>query len=239
MQAAGDALLDCYRELAARDAHLLGEVLPGNGDFEEERHYPADEVRDPVSHAQWYYHAHLDDHPEEHGHFHLFLRRRGMPAGVRPAGGRAGAPSLLDVNAYAHLLAIAVDARGLPIRLLATNRWVTEEVFYPAADVCAMLDRFRLEHASAPLAANRWLPAMLQIFRPQIEWLLHERDAALAAWQAAHPEGDALADQALAIPAELCVDLDAQIAAVERELQARGERALASMNGSARARAAG
>ena len=41
-----------------------------------------------------------------------------------------------------HLIAIAIDFRGEPIRLFTTNRWVTGETWYRAEDVTRMLDRF-------------------------------------------------------------------------------------------------
>jgi serine/threonine protein kinase len=73
MRRAGEALIDCYRDLSLRDAHLAGELI-GDAAFEEERHHPDGDVRDPVSGAQFYFHAHLDD---ELGHVHTHLRLAG------------------------------------------------------------------------------------------------------------------------------------------------------------------
>ena len=43
-----------------------------------------------------------------------------------------------------HLVAIAVNSRGEPIRLFTTNRWVTGETWYHADDIIGMLDRFAI-----------------------------------------------------------------------------------------------
>jgi len=60
--------------------------LRGGGVFYEWNHYPEGDVYDPDSHAQYYYHAHPPQlrGGDEHGHFHTFLRPRGMPSGTMP-----------------------------------------------------------------------------------------------------------------------------------------------------------
>ena len=49
-----------------------------------------------------------------------------------------------------HLVAISMDKWGLPIGLFTTNRWVTAENWYEAADVVAMLDCFDIDLMPAP-----------------------------------------------------------------------------------------
>jgi hypothetical protein len=77
----------CRETLAATGRTVIGEATGrADGDIADWRHYPADEVYDAASHAQYFYHR----HPEaasaggEHGHFHLFLRGEGMPPGITP-----------------------------------------------------------------------------------------------------------------------------------------------------------
>ncbi|MFO0603021.1 MAG: hypothetical protein U0324_07590 [Polyangiales bacterium] len=154
MRDAGDALLACYRDLDARDAHLAGELI-GDGAFEEERHYPPDEVRDPGSGAQYYFHAHLAG---ELGHFHTYAR---------------AAP----VGEPAHLVGVSVDERGLPTRLFVTDLWATEGRWCAAADLPAMLARFTFDEAS-PFVASRALPALLALFRPEVGALFDARGEA-------------------------------------------------------------
>src|SRR5262249_50470167 len=146
-------------------------VLRGADRCSEWTHYPAGDVSDPVTHALYYYHAHPSTatrHPREHGHFHTFLRASGMPSGVRPAKVRGLARSEIQGEAMSHLVAIAMDASGVPVRLFTTNRWVTGEVWYAGADVVAMLDRFTIARATPSWPVNRWLGAMLRLFRPEI-----------------------------------------------------------------------
>src|SRR3546814_14192456 len=70
-----------------RSDNLVGELLKNNGTFYEWDHYPPGDVYDHETHGQYYYHAHAADQrfDGEHGHFHTFVRPKGMPPGVRPA----------------------------------------------------------------------------------------------------------------------------------------------------------
>ena len=86
MLAAGSEAQECCRVLKKGGLNLVGEVLREQGEFVEYSHYPADDVYDEESRAQYYYHAHR---PGEHGHFHTFLRvGNGNPDGS-PGGGRS------------------------------------------------------------------------------------------------------------------------------------------------------
>ena len=114
-----------------------------------------------------------------------------------------------------------MDRFGEPIGLFTTNRWVTGESWFRAADVEDLLERFRIDHAWPSWPLNRWLSAILVLFRPTIRTLLRERDAAVEAWRARHPERDAFEDRELEITSQRTVAVDDQIAAIERRL-ARG-----------------
>jgi hypothetical protein len=222
MSAAGAEVVEWMRVLSRTGDNVVGELLRGTAQFLEWDHYPGGDVYDGESHAQYYYHAHPQElRPGEHGHFHTFLRPRGMPDGVRPAA-RGGAVAMPGENdALSHLIAISMNAYGVPIRLFATNRWVTGETWYAAADVRRMLDRFVIGHARPSWPANRWIGAMLRLFRPQIEMLLDARDAMVAAWATAHPGRDVLEDRALEIAATVDISIDAQNAAVAAALARR------------------
>ncbi len=217
MLAAGEEILECLRVLAKADLNLVGEVLRSHGTFYELEHYPPDDVFDRDSQAQYYYHAHRGMQGEN-GHFHTFLRAPGMPDGVKPVAysGRESWPTGDD--ALSHLIAISMDAYGLPIGLFAVNRWVTAEAWYDAEDVIRMLDRFVVDHAFPSWPVNRWIGAMMQLFRPQIEALIHHRDASLAAWRHAYPEVDVFEDRRLEVTGELRIDVDDQISSVRSAL---------------------
>jgi hypothetical protein len=178
MAAAGEEVVECMRVLAKTGDNIVGELLATEETFYEWDHYPKGDIFDPASQSQYYYHAHR---AEEHGHFHTFMRPKGMPAEAKPAAlPDYEAPEDED-DALSHLIGISMDSKGLPIKLFATNRWLTGEIWYPADDVCAMLDNFDIDLAHPSWPVNRWIGAMLRLFRPQIVALLHERDATMAA----------------------------------------------------------
>jgi hypothetical protein len=91
-------------------------------------------------------------------------------------------------------------------------------MWYAADDVIGMLDRFRIDRTFPCLAVNRWITAMLRLYRPQIEALIRARDETIAAWAAAHPDRDVFDDRELEITSILEIDVPQQIAAVRRQL---------------------
>lgn len=214
---AGAEIRACYRVLRKGGLNVVGEVLRGQGPFVELEHYPRDDVYDEETGAQYYYHAHRD---AEHGHFHTFLRARGMPQGVAPLAYPLGSePWPSGADAHSHLIAISMDAYGFPIGLFATNRWVTGETWYPCEDVIRMLDRYAVDHAFPSWPVNRWISAMIVLFRPHIERLLRHRDRVIAAWQRAHPGQDVFEDRALEATGWLPISVDAwleEVAAADR-----------------------
>jgi hypothetical protein len=82
-----------------------------------------------------------------------------------------------------------------------------------------MLDRFEMDLIQPSWPVNRWLGAMVTLFRPQIEQLLHKRDAVLKAAIAARPGEDVLEDRELEITSICRIDTDRQIEAVRRALE--------------------
>jgi len=219
MAAAGAEALQCMHALEKTGDNLVGELLRGVDRFYEWNHYPEGDVYDNESHSQYYYHAHpQEERPGEHGHFHTFLRPKGMPAGIRPAEiGGTGAPSG-DNDALSHIVAISMDARGDPTALFTTNRWVTGETWYAAEDVIRMLDRFRIDQARPSWPVNRWITAMLRLFRPQIVDLLRRRDDAIASWKLGHIDSNVLDDRRLEITSQIAISIQEQIRRIEKTL---------------------
>ncbi len=221
MAAAATEIRECYRLLAKTQLNVVAEVLKGQGEFYEWDHYPKGDVYDPDTHAQYYYHAHASGARDgEHGHFHTFLRPKGMPGDVAPAPLLDYEPPQEANDALSHLVAISMDSFGRPIRLFTTNRWVTGEVWYPAQDVIRMLDCFDMDLAYPSLAVNLWLNAMVRLFRPEIEMLLRERDLVVSRWQADHDSVNAYEDRELEITSTLDVSVDGQIQRIANLLQA-------------------
>lgn len=221
---AGREVRTCRRVLAKTGDTVVGELLRGNGTLYEWRHYPPGDVYDAEYHAQYYYHCHPEDErpPGDHGHFHTFLRPLGMPAGMAPAPLPDFEPPAGDNDALSHLIGIAMDTAGSPVRLFTTNRWVTGETWYAAEDVVRMLDGFVIDHARPSWATNRWITALVRLFRPQIVELLHERDRNIARRAADMPGSNVHEDRGLEVTSQRSINVDDQIEQVEMAL--RGSR---------------
>lgn len=225
MAAAGAEVVEIHRVLAKTGDNLVGELLKHNGTFYEWDHYPPGDVYDHETHGQYYYHAHAPDQRfgNEHGHFHTFVRPQGMPAGIRPAP-VPGFVAPEDPNdALSHLVAIAMTPTGLPFRLFTVNRWVTGEVWYRADDVIRLLDVFKIDHAQPSWPMNRWISAMIALFKPQIAELLRMRDRKVADWQEQNPDTDVFEDRDLEVPSLLDISIERQVRQVSAALLAAGQ----------------
>lgn len=233
--AAAAAIRECRQVLAASGSTILRQTV-GSGGIAEWRHYPDGEAYDPGSHAQYFFHRHAGGHSRadeleaevgEAGHFHLFLRPEGMPRGISPlllpelaVANAPAAPQAAPLKRSArdevcHLVAIAVDQAGEPVRLFTTNRWVTGETWYSASDVIRMLDRFQLDRDASCAVLDRWLGAVVQLFRPEIAVLLRQRDEAITGWRRRR-RSNAFEDTRLEITSSFDIDLDARLEIAER-----------------------
>ncbi|GAB4365437.1 MAG: hypothetical protein Kow00114_22690 [Kiloniellaceae bacterium] len=224
MAEAGAEVMEIHRILAKTGDNIVGELLKHNGTFYEWDHYPPGDVYDHETHGQYYYHAHASDQrfQGEHGHFHTFVRPRGMPPGIKPAK-VPGYVAPDDPNdALSHLVAIAMTPGGLPFRLFTVNRWVTGEVWYTAKDVIRLLDVFKIDHAQPSWPVNRWISAMVRLYKPQIADLLQARDRKVAAWQELAPDSDVFEDRDLEVTSFLDISIDRQVRGVADALLARG-----------------
>lgn len=217
MSRAADDVLEAYRLLGKAGANTVSRVIEHQGTFYEMDHYPKGDVYDEETAAQYYYHAHRPENGE-HGHFHTFIRANAIPERLKPMpedySGEGDVP--LGEDAICHLIAISMDEQGLPMGLFTTNRWVTGETFYRAKDTIRLIDHFMIDHAYPCLATNRWISAMLSLFRPQIENLLLARDEALINWQAQNPQEDVYEARALEVTSEMVIDVDLQIDMVDK-----------------------
>lgn len=224
MRDAALEVVDCIRVLAKSGGNLVGEVLRDNGEFTEWNHYPPDDIFDPESHAQFYFHAHPPAERErpDYGHFHTFLRKEGMPKGIKPARLAKHEANSKDTDSLCHLIAISMTQEGLPERLFTTNRWVTAETWYKAKDAIAALERFQVDLAYPSWPLNRWISAMMTLYRPQIEQLLIERDTAIDNWRDTHPKENIFEDRALEVTSELDISLFDHIEWLDGVIETRG-----------------
>lgn len=227
MLAAGIEVLRIQQDLSGRRSNLVAELLRGQDEFFEQQHYPAGDVFDPETGAQYYYHAHRNE-TREHGHFHVFQRPHLLPERfepvqlAKPGIGRCTAREQVGQHwprgeqALAHIVGVAMDNYGMPIRLFTVNRWVTDETWYSARDVIAMLERFELRHAWPAPEVNRWLNNLLRLYQPEIVELIRRRDAAVEARGRANPRGDALEDRSLEITAALDISVERRVRQLRR-----------------------
>ncbi len=167
-QKAAQTIVEVMTALAHTGQSIVSYVLDGRPAVCD-AHYPDGDEVDTESGYRYYYHSH-EGRPWnhlEHGHFHLFQE---------------------TAEGFHHLVAISVDGRGLPVRLFTTNRWVTGEHWRPAPQIVQALRQFAIRDTGPLAALNRWINAMVQLFRPQIESLARERDTRLATAVAAGRE---------------------------------------------------
>ena len=181
----GDGLIDAAfgiaeagEEMAARG---LNPVMLANGQyaFEEWQHYPPGDARDTITGVQLYYHSHRGE--AEHGHFHVFLRGWSGVEGTAAVTAPGEPEENIGKKDLVHVIAIAMDATGLPCGLFTCNRWVTNEVMAPADAIIPRLAGLRLEDAFVDSLANHWFSDFFRLYRDDIAALLTERDRALAA----------------------------------------------------------
>ena len=195
---AAEEVLAIQMHYAQKGISMAQVALAGSDDFVEFRHYPKNDLVDLDSGYEMYYHAHAmgkekqskQDGSLECGHFHLFKRDEDAP------------------EKFTHLVAIALDQQGLPIKLFTTNGWVTGELMKDAKKLKLLLADFEIDAKGrmAPLA--RWVSGLVHIFQAEMLELLKVRDLKLQALVAKDKNrSKVLADQSHHVLSEVRVDL--------------------------------
>lgn len=208
IRAAGSELLDVLHALHLKGRNVVTELMHPRTTLGEWEHLPCDDVFDPQTGFRYYYHAHPErEAPREHGHFHLFHR-------ARDASGKM---------AFTHLVGVSVTPAGLPLRAFTTNRWVTDEVMQPADAVGALLDRFAVHAPRRLELVHRWLAAVTRLFRPQVDWLLAQRDQRIA--REMPGRRNLFEDRRTALLSDCAISLERQLARLDQtNAQVRGQR---------------
>ncbi|MDE1895300.1 MAG: hypothetical protein KGJ96_12805 [Xanthomonadaceae bacterium] len=176
-------MLGAYAALAARGEHLLHGLLAAQPP-RQWQHYPDDDAIDREHGYQWFYHSHSpEDRPDatEHGHFHLFARRplwsrRLQSRAERDFAALTGHPD--ERVATRHLLAIGMDAKGIPVSLFTVNSWVTGDLMLSAAGTERLLAGMRLRTGHATI--DTVLESVVALCTEDIRAILAARDEALA-----------------------------------------------------------
>lgn len=199
---------ECYRVLKKAGSNTVWEILRQSEPFKQWDHYPKGDVIDRETYSQYFYHAHPRTGSErtaahdwkENGHFHLFIRKNGIPPEIQPIDiDRSCRPEGSKEDEICHLVAISMDKFGYPIRLFTTNRWVTGETWYQAEDIVKLIDYFNMDHSYPSWPLNLWLSSMVRAYRNEIVDLIRQKDQAIAAWKKAHPDKNVYEDRRLEI----------------------------------------
>ena len=193
---AAQRLYACIQEMAERQTNPVLEVLQGVTSVEWERRYPLEHLRFGGACLRAFYHCHRapGKSADEHGHFHVFVR----------------APQAADtLEHWTHVAGLSMDMLGQPLGWHAVNRWVSGGLWQQAEKIVMLLDR--VEIPPGTLLIERWLGAMLRLFRPEIVDLLSRRDRELSRLGASRAATDILADHAVYALAAQPVDLLARL----------------------------
>jgi hypothetical protein len=150
-----------FEQVVARHGSLVQAFVRGAPVVAHE-HYPPGDMIDARHGFQCFYHSHRGG-SAEHGHLHLFQRA--------PATARDSAPG--------HLIAIGLDARGLPVSMFSVNQWVTGGAWRDARATLAALEAARFDAARGHALAGRWLGVFLRLYQPLAQRVLWRRDALL------------------------------------------------------------
>lgn len=211
--AAGTRLLEIYGELARQEKHLLGPLLNGSAPCQW-RHYPEDDAFDQSHGFQWFYHSHSpEDRPgaAEHGHIHLFARKKQWSRQLNSARERAFSRLADEDQAppdTRHLLCIGFDAKGIPNTLFTVNSWVTGDLMLSAKATADILSRLSLNTGHQEM--DGVIECVVRLCQSEIAGLLKARDQRLFGWKLP----DVLRDPKLELLSELPIDLDGKLAAL-------------------------
>ena len=199
---------------AGKGKNILHYTLQRKRRHKAMEHYPGGDRIEYSTGAQYFYHCHREDRETgEHGHFHSFMRYKKIPRRIRPAA-LPDWDKNLD-NPMAHIVAIAMDCYGKPIRLFTVNRWVTDETWYDAEHVTEFIRKYKFrqdkEEESYWWKLDKWVESMHQLFAPQIIWLHQERDHRVAAWQKKYPSRNPYEDRELEEITSIPIDIVDQV----------------------------
>lgn len=224
MLEAAKTVINSHRVLAKTGDTVVGELLACADEFIEWDHYPPGDIYDKESHCQAYYHSHgEEERAGENGHFHCFVDEDARPDGLTPVVVPAPDDDG-DIESLTHLIGISMNAKSIPHKLFTVNRWVTDEILYSAEDMIGLIDLFEIDIAKPSWPVNLWLGGMVQLFRPQIEQLLRDRDETYAQWQIANPDdAEMFENEDLEVTSTMDISVDDQVAGVIAELETRGE----------------
>lgn len=165
-------IVTSMHNLAKNNSQVVERIIAEH-EFIEWQHYPDEDVRDSRRKSQYFYHAHTGrQRPfNEHGHFHLFVHAQEL--GLRR-------PKPEHSEAPAHLIALSMDAQGIPTGFFSVNRWVTKGPWLSYRDCEIALDNFAVRGRQGHPDINRFLSALVIFYRQAILEVIKKRDEVMA-----------------------------------------------------------
>lgn len=150
-------MVELLQLMAEQQTNPLLLLLPQDEPVIEQRKYPATPLAFNGQSLRAYYHCHPAEQrrDEEHGHFHLFVPGR-------------------NSSDWSHLAALAMDYYGQPLSWFTANRWVTDGSWESIGHLLSSIDK--LEQYPGMSLVEQWLLCLLQLYRPELETVLTERD---------------------------------------------------------------
>lgn len=211
---AAHTVIETITQMAQEQRPLMLRVVPEDG-ATFWTHYPKKDARSASCKSRWYYHVHAPGSrdEDEHGHFHLFLHRTQLPDGLEP---KVWPPQREDAKAHVtHLIGLSINKVGIPRSWFSVNRFVTNEFLYPADVMIEHLPDFNVDDTKEDDLVNRFVTAMVALYRDEIAELLRERDAKQAELVAEH--GDAGYEKASGVEvlSQIPIDLDEKLSSLE------------------------
>ena len=175
------------------------------------------DARDAKTKSRWYYHVHAPGSRDEgeHGHFHLFLHRTQLPKGFEP---KVWPPQGEDCKAHVtHLVGLSIDTIGIPRAWFTVNRFVTNEFLFPADVMIEHLPDFNVDQTKEDDLVNRFVTAMVALYREEIAELLRQRDLRHAELVVEHGDKAYEKQSGVEVLSQIPIDLDAKISSLNLE----------------------
>ena len=173
---AAEIVIETIMQMVQEGRPLMQRVLPEGEQPVFWEHYPDNDARDVKNLGRWYYHVHPagDRDKDEHGHFHLFLHRTQLDD---DSGEWSEPANKSEKRAnVVHIAGLSIDHSGIPRSWFVTNRWVTDEWLYPSQKVIDHLLLYNVDDTAEDRIVNRFLTAMVAMYRGEIADLLKKRD---------------------------------------------------------------
>jgi len=208
---AASKLVGSLQALSEKNQQVV-QTLIADDVFVEWNHYPENDVRDEKNASQYFYHAHpgLQRPFVEHGHFHLFVHAEKI--GLRR-------PDPRYSPAPAHLIAVSMDAQGIPSGFFIVNRWVTKGAWLTKAQCEHGLQHFKIQASKGKKEINTFLHSLVQLYRHHISALLEQRDVIMAKLSEQRDRRTVFADQKIEVLCYVPIQLMEDIAALEAAMQ--------------------